>query len=187
MNELVLVQQIDQQLALKSKEQIQRRIAILGLEDWLLDQGNEVNDQDQLNAVCPLKHHFSPGVYMREIFIPKGTILTGALHVKKHQVIMGYGKIAVFTEMYSKIFEGYNVFESMIGEKRVGIALEDTMWTTIHPNPNNYDDPELLKHSFAKWNKSDIYKEYLKIDHLIPKYKEFEDYLEAEFKLKEIK
>jgi len=180
--ELELVQRVDNQLALKSKDQIHRRIAILGLEDWMVNSGLEVNDQDQVNAVCPLKHHFSPGVYMREIFIPKGTILTGALHVKKHQVIMGYGKIAVFTEMYSKVFEGYNVFESMIGEKRVGIALEDTIWTTVHPNPNNYDDPELLKNSFAKWNKTDLYKEYIKIEHMIPKYEDFQDYLTIEYK-----
>ncbi|MGL4274890.1 MAG: hypothetical protein ACRCTO_21575, partial [Pseudomonas paracarnis] len=34
--------------------------------------------QEQVD--CPVRHHFAPGIYAREINIPKGTVLIGAVH-----------------------------------------------------------------------------------------------------------
>ena len=69
-------------------------------------------------------HHFSDGVYARELFIPKGTILTGKMHKHNHLNIMLYGDIERMT--------GHCIFESKAGTKRAGFAHEDTLWVTIH-------------------------------------------------------
>ena len=33
---------------------------------------------------CPLRHFFADGVYVREIFIPKGMLIVGKIHKHSH-------------------------------------------------------------------------------------------------------
>jgi hypothetical protein len=109
------------------------------------------------NDVCPLTHTFSDGIYVREIFIPKGIVLTGKIHLHDHPNFLMKGKVEVFTE-----FGGLEVLEaplSMIskaGTKRVVKALEDCVWVTVHKNETNTRDLAILeKEIIAK-----SYKEY---------------------------
>ena len=77
-------------------------------------------------------HHFAEGLYAREIFIPAGTILTGKIHKSEHLNIVSQGRIAVWTEDGMKEVAAPFTMVSRPGTKRVGYALEDTVWTTIH-------------------------------------------------------
>ena len=77
-------------------------------------------------------HHFSDGVYARELFIPKGTILTGKMHKHNHLNIMLYGDIEIANSEGSKRMTGHCIFESKAGTKRAGFAHENTLWVTIH-------------------------------------------------------
>jgi len=80
-----------------------------------------------------LHHHFAPGVYARELRLPKGTVLTGKIHKTEHLNIISAGKIAVQSENgNSVIIEAPHTMVSKPGTKRAGYALEDTVWTTIH-------------------------------------------------------
>lgn len=82
----------------------------------------------------PLKHTFAPGVYVREIFIPKGMILTGKIHRHEHPNFLMSGEVIVVTEFGGR--EHLKAPLSMIskaGTKRAIIALEDTVWITVHP------------------------------------------------------
>ena len=36
---------------------------------------------------CPVKHHFGSGVYIREVFLPAGTLVLGHAHKEKHITI----------------------------------------------------------------------------------------------------
>lgn len=78
------------------------------------------------------RHYFASGLYGRELHIPAGTVLTGAIHKREHINIIIKGKIEVATENGAKIIEGPCVIVSPPGTKRVGIALEDTIWMTVH-------------------------------------------------------
>ncbi len=80
-----------------------------------------------------VNHHFSKGVYAREMLIPKGTILTGKMHKHNHLNVVLYGDIEVATADGSKRITGSCIFESIAGTKRAGFAHEDTLWVTIHP------------------------------------------------------
>lgn len=85
------------------------------------------------NESCPLKHSFSPGIYMREIFIPKGTVVTGKIHKHEHPNVLLKGHVKVVTE--SGGVEELIAPIAMIspaGTKRVVYALEDTTWITFH-------------------------------------------------------
>mgnify|MGYP000477540098 CR=1 FL=1 len=90
-------------------------------------------------------HHFADGLYAREILIPAGTILTGKVHSTEHLNIVSQGRIAVWTEDGMKILAAPCTLISRPGTKRVGFALEDTVWTTIHKNPDNLTDLVVLE------------------------------------------
>lgn len=88
-------------------------------------------------------HHFSPGVYVRELFIPKGAILTGKIHRHAHLNIVPCGDISVLTEHGIRRVTGPCTLMSSPGIKRAGHAHEDTIWMTVHANPD--DETDLVK------------------------------------------
>jgi hypothetical protein len=78
------------------------------------------------------RHYFAHGLYAREITIPKGTVLTGKIHLFEHINIISAGDISVMTEHGIRRIKAPATIVSKPGMKRVGWAHEDTMWTTIH-------------------------------------------------------
>ncbi len=105
-------------------ERQEARGKIMALEDAILRFKQE---ELQVN------HHFSKGIYAREMIIPKGTILTGKIHKHEHLNIMTKGKIRVVTEEGAKDVVAPAIIASPAGTKRAGVAIEDTIWITIHP------------------------------------------------------
>lgn len=90
-------------------------------------------------------HHFAPGVYMRELFIPKGVLLTGKIHKTEHLNILSQGKLSVWTEDGMKTLLASTVLKSLPGAKRVGYAHEDSVWITVHHNPEDEKNVERLE------------------------------------------
>jgi len=90
-------------------------------------------------------HHFCDGIYAREIFIPKGVVLTGKVHKTEHLNIIAKGKIKVLTNKGIKEITAPCTMVSSSGTKRVGHALEDTVWITIHSNIKNIKDLKKLE------------------------------------------
>lgn len=93
-------------------------------------------------------HHFSPGVYIRELRIPKGAILTGKIHRHAHLNIMPVGDISVLTEHGIRRITGPATLMSSPGIKRAGFAHEDTIWMTVHANPDDERDLSKLEERF---------------------------------------
>lgn len=106
------------------------RDRILALEEVLKKHPEVVlGDSDKM----PLKHSFAEGVYVREIFIPKGYVLTGKLHRHSHPNFLMSGEVIVVTEKHGR--QHLKAPLSMISEpgtKRAIMALEDTIWVTVH-------------------------------------------------------
>jgi hypothetical protein len=104
------------------------------MELALIDQVNRLEAEIARlpQKECPVWHHFAPGVYARKMLVPKGTVLTGAVHKTEHLCIVS-GLIDVTTdEGVRRICDLQAVFSSKPGTKRAGYALEDTYWTTVH-------------------------------------------------------
>lgn len=76
------------------------------------------------------RHHFANGLYAREIFIPAGTVLTGAAHRFEH-INICVGDITVLTDEGMRRITGHHTLVTKPGMKRVGLAHADTVWTTI--------------------------------------------------------
>lgn len=101
----------------------------------------EPNAIDQLEAslaglpaaVMPVTHRFTPGLYIREIFIPKDTLLTSMEHKTEHPFVISKGRIGVRSGTEETIYEAPYTGITKPGTRRVLYAFEDTIWTTFHP------------------------------------------------------
>ena len=80
----------------------------------------------------PLKHYFAKGVYAREMFIPKDTVLVGKIHKYENLSIMSKGDLSVLTEEGVKRVQAPFTIVAPPGTKRIAYAHEDTIWTSIH-------------------------------------------------------
>ncbi len=121
------------------------RNCILTIEKTLLEHPERIfGNQDIVtaqgdNPLCPLKHSFIGDRYIREIFIPAGCMIVGKIHKTDHPIFLMSGKIRILDE-----FKGESLLEapmticSMAGSKRVGLAVEDTVWVEVLPNPNGH-------------------------------------------------
>lgn len=94
-------------------------------------------------------HHFADGLVARTIFIPAGTVLTGAAHKAEHLNI-SHGDITVWTEAGMRRLTGHHVLSSLPGAKRAGLAHADTWWTTVHTNPGNLRDIAALEDALVE-------------------------------------
>ena len=90
-------------------------------------------------------HHHAPGIYMRELLIPKGACLTGKIHKTEHMNILSQGEMTVWTESGMKRLKASTVIKSNPGIKRVGFAHEDSIWITVHHNPEGETDLDKLE------------------------------------------
>lgn len=93
-------------------------------------------------------HHFAPGIYMRELLIPKHAVITGKIHRAAHLNILLRGDISVLTEAGIRRLKAPMTILSSAGIKRVGFAHEETVWVTVHANPDDERDLEKLESRF---------------------------------------
>lgn len=111
---------------------------IKNLETLMVDLVN-LGIENQVDSY-PLTHRFSDGVYLREIFIPAGELIIGKTHAHEHFNFITKGKAIILTKDGAAVLEGAQTLLSSAGTKRALYTLEDTVWTTIHHNPNNITD-----------------------------------------------
>lgn len=107
----------------------------------------------------PVKHHFSQGVYARELFIPKDTVLTGKLHKYPQLNILMSGELSVLTEDGVKRVKPPFLVVSPAGTKRIAYAHEDSIWLTVHGTEEN--DLEKIEQHFIAQNDAE-YLEHCK-------------------------
>ena len=78
------------------------------------------------------EHQFSPGMYMRKLFRPAGTLIVGKVHKEPHFFLCAKGEIIAWTENGMKRLQAGDVIESKPGTKRVTLAVTDAIGITIH-------------------------------------------------------
>jgi hypothetical protein len=101
------------------------------------------------------------GAYARELFIPKGTLLTGKIHKTEQINIMSKGLLSVLTEDGVKLVAAPFTVVSPAGTKRIAYAHEDTVWTTFHATP--LADVEQIEAHFV----CDTEQEWLEVQKLL--------------------
>ena len=122
-----------------------------------IGNGNEIIYPD----FCKYKHSFAEGLYVREMFQPKGTLMVGAIHKHSEVFILLKGKLIIATEDEPQEYIGPCYVVTRAGNKKMGVALEDCTLLTISSNPTDTQDlDELENHLYAlTWEE---YNEFIK-------------------------
>lgn len=110
---------------------------------------------------CPVTHTFTKGLYMREVFMPAGTLITSKIHDTQHPYVILEGVAAVQIDMgeWVQLEAGHSGITEA-GTRRVLYIHEDCRWKTFHPIPevtgeeNGWSDEE--KQKVVDWIESVI-------------------------------
>ncbi len=102
-------------------------------------------------ADCPLVHRFAPGIYIREVTLPAGTLAIGHRHLTEHANILLKGRVLILNSdgTGSEVAAPF-MYVSPPGRKVV-YALEQVVWQNIYATTET--DVEKLEAEFL--DKSD--------------------------------
>jgi len=91
------------------------------------------------------RHFFAPGMYLRELVVPAGMLMVGKIHKHAHFLLVLKGRAEVISEFGRFIVEAGHISISPAGVKRIVLALEDTQFVTVHVNPSDTEDLEVIE------------------------------------------
>ena len=94
-----------------------------------------MNDRDDVVRAdaFELRHFFTNnGMYAREIILPAGSVVIGMIKKDEHISVLSAGFVTELTEAGLQHIKAPYTMVSLAGTKRVVIAHETTVWTTIH-------------------------------------------------------
>ena len=81
---------------------------------------------------CPVVHHFGPGIYIREVTLPAGTLAIGHAQRFEHLNIMLTGAVAmVGDDGQTKVLRAPMIFVGKPGRK-LGYVLETCIWQNVY-------------------------------------------------------
>lgn len=78
-------------------------------------------------------HHFADGMYVRELFMPAGSLITSKIHKTEHFALIVKGAVTVAQEDGLRYIEAPYMTITKPGTKRALYVHEDTIWITFHP------------------------------------------------------
>lgn len=86
---------------------------------------------DKKQVDCPVRHHFSPGLYARQITIPAGTVVVGAIHKTDNVVILSKGSLLVVQGDEVVRITAPKAMICKARSKNAVYALEESVWTNF--------------------------------------------------------
>lgn len=93
----------------------------------------------------PLKHDFLPGLYLRTIVNPQGSIVGTKIHREANVSTILRGKLQCITEDGLEILTAPCQFITKPGTERILYAVEETEFSTTHPNPTDTQNIDELE------------------------------------------
>ena len=93
----------------------------------------------------PVVHRFAKGLYWREIFAPAGTIVIGHEHKHEHFAIILKGSCLIAVGGEFRLLQAPNRFVGQPGSRKVAYVVEDMTFATVHANPDDETDLEVLE------------------------------------------
>jgi len=93
----------------------------------------------------PLKHQFLPGLYLRTIINPKDSIVGTKIHREANVSTILRGKLHCITEDGIETLTAPMQFITKPGTERILYAVEETEFSTCHPNPLDLTDLDELE------------------------------------------
>lgn len=126
------------------KVELEELIENLSTKDRLLQLDAFLINSEQVE--CPLEHHFTEYQWIRERFVPAGTLFTTYTWLHEHPFFGSLGELLIWDETsgwvhYKCPCRGI----TKAGTKRVVYAITDVVWSSVHFNPTNSQNIEELE------------------------------------------
>ena len=139
-----------------------RQLKILEFENRksIMDIEGQIGEMEgaRVGHVYDYEHSFAKGMYIRQITVPAGTMLTTMILKHQHPTFLLSGTVRVVNALTGEL-EDLTAPQSFItesGTKRAILCVTEVVWTTIHLNPTESRDIDWL----VADNTSESYKEY---------------------------
>lgn len=99
----------------------------------------------------PVHQYIDNGIYVREIFIPKGTFAIGMAHTESFSQVISLGEMLMFSDggICDHVSAPYTGV-GKAGYRKAGYALEDTIWTTFQSCKDETDVVSFFEGSVIK-------------------------------------
>ena len=105
----------------------------------VINKRNDIIDRFEAFAVkqkpahCPVKHRFTDGMYIREVFLPAGTLATSMIHLTNHPFVVLKGKLKIYDGGDNiKTIEAPYTGVTQANTRRLLYIEEDTIFITFH-------------------------------------------------------
>ena len=103
------------------------------------------NHPNRLDVAAHTSHHFAEGLYIREMYLPKGTVLVGKEHLIENFFYLAAGRLTVWDGRTEVEIEAPWMGIVPKGAKRVGYAHDDVICFNTIPNADNCTDIPTLE------------------------------------------
>jgi hypothetical protein len=92
-----------------------------------------IHGTEEMQEQFPVTHHLEDGLYTREIFMPKGTVVVSFIHKQNHPSFFLSGEMSVLkdTGEIDRIKAPMKVMTE-IGTQRVAYMHEDCVWVCVY-------------------------------------------------------
>lgn len=168
-------------LHLETTQQIINKMELEKNIDIKIDEFENAIMQNLELVEAPLSHNFFPGIYTREVFIPKGHVATSMTHRTEHPFFVLKGKVSVYSGNDGELILSAPYFGRTTANTRRAVYVhEDCRWLTIHPfdfitgDENNWNEEAkaklieriekiLLEPHINSVSGTDIHEDYMKI------------------------
>lgn len=147
------------EIEIKKNEQLSPRLLIDRFEEMLAKAPgcSIANAKSELGLGCKYRHRMMNGLYVREMFLPKGVFFVTKIHKTLHPFFLLEGIVTVYSEETGMVrmkapYSGV----TKPGTKRALYTNENTVWVTVHATEktdieqigkdilaDSYDDPDL--------------------------------------------
>jgi hypothetical protein len=117
--------------------------------EWII-----LNTMTNMADDLPVQNDVYNGMYIRQMLIPEGVVLTGKIHLEDHICILSQGDLSVMTDDGLKRLQAPFIFNARAGLKKMGYAHKDCTFTTVHAtNLTDIDEIEaaLLSDGDISW------------------------------------
>lgn len=102
----------------------------------LTAQGLDSVERDMLATTqveCPVYHHFGPGVYVREVHMPGGTLALGHRQLQPHLNILLKGEVLLYNAELDNLTRLQAPFMYVGGPgRKLGYITQDMVWQNIY-------------------------------------------------------
>jgi hypothetical protein len=95
--------------------------------------GSVVHNTAEMQEAFPLIHHIQDGLYTREVFMPKGSLVVSFIHLTNHPSFFLSGEMSVLMDNGEiKRIKAPMKVMTEIGTQRVAYMHEDCRWVCVY-------------------------------------------------------